>query len=337
MTRPSADHEIIMFCQMLSLALKSGRPLPESLLSLSGQKPDTKASRWCHELGKKMAAGYSVQEVCHELADFDPVLARLLPLLGDERLIKVLEFYTRCLINFEIVKDRLKTALFYPLVILAFLLVNLLFLNLNLFPHVIESLKTSERALPFMVRLLHFTEASLWPLSLIIPGLIAVLLFITFRAVLGIAGGDSIITRFYGFADALRLQETARLQSMVSLYLQAGLSLEESVENSAQLAGKDDAADLLSSSRVLSQGRPAEEAFAYSNVFMEIAHADLTPESYAEKLEYASESNYRNSCAMIRSSSQFMAITALLAAGFFVALITSGVFDTYYWLIWIFS
>ena len=88
---------------------------------------------------------------------------------------------------------------------------------------------------------------------------------------------------------------------------------------------------------MLSQGLPAEEAFAYSNVFMEIAHADLTPESYAEKLEYASESNYRNSCAIIRSSSQFMAITALLIAGFFVALITSGVFDTYYWLIWIFS
>lgn len=124
---------------------------------------------------------------------------------------------------------------------------------------------------------------------------------------------------------------------MLSLYLQAGLPLEESVENCAQLAGKDDAADLLSSSRVLSQGRPAEEAFAYSDVFVEIAHADLTPESYAEKLEYASESNYRNSCAIIRSSSQFMAIAALLTAGFFAALITSGVFDTYYWLIWMFS
>ena len=322
---------------MLSLALKSGRPLPESLLRLSGPRPDNMASKWCRELGEKMASGYSVKEVCNDLADFDPVLARLLPLLGDERLIKVLDFYTRCLINFEIVKDRLKAALFYPFLILAILLVNLLFLNLNLFPQVIESLATTERSLPVMVRLLHFTEASLWPISLIIPGLIIVLLFVTVKVMLGMAGRDSFITRLYGFSDALRLQETARLQSMVSLYLRAGLSLEESVANSAQLAGKDDAADLLSSSRVLSQGRPAEEAFAYSNVFLEIAHADLTPESYAEKLEYASESNYRNSCAIIRSSSQFMAITALLTAGCFVALITSGVFDTYYWLIWMFS
>jgi hypothetical protein len=70
---------------------------------------------------------------------------------------------------------------------------------------------------------------------------------------------------------------------------------------------------------------------------MEIAHADLTPDLYAEKLEYASESNFRHSCASIRTSSQMMAITALLAAGLFVALITSGIFDTYYWLIWMFS
>ena len=337
MTLPAANHEVIVFCQMLSLALKSGRPLPESLLKLSGQKPDNRASKWCRELGEKMASGYSVQEVCRDLADFDPVLARLLPLLGDDRLIKVLEFYTRCLINFEIIRDRLKTALFYPLIVLIVLLANLLFLNLNLFPQVIESLASGERPLPVMVRLLHFTEAGLWPISLIIPGLIVVSLIVTVRAVFGMIDRNSIITRFYGFADALRLQETARLQSMLSLYLQAGLPLEESVENCAQLAGKDDAADLLSSSRVLSQGRPAEEAFAYSDVFVEIAHADLTPESYAEKLEYASESNYRNSCAIIRSSSQFMAIAALLTAGFFAALITSGVFDTYYWLIWMFS
>jgi len=337
MTVQAANQEIIMFCQMLSLALKTGRPLPESLAKLSGQRPDNKASQWCREIAEKMASGYSVQEVCSSLADFDPVLARLLPLLGDNRLIRVLDFYTRCLINFEMVRDRMKTALFYPLMILAFVLANLCYLNLNLFPQVMLSLAESERSLPIMVRLLHFTEASLWPISLIVPVLIAAVFLVTIKAVAGMVDKDSLITRLYGFADAARLQETARLQSMVSLYLQAGLSLEKAVDNCAQMAGKSDAADLLSIGRVLSQGRPAEEAFCYSDVFMEIAHADLTPDLYAEKLEYASESNFRHSCASIRTSSQMMAITALLAAGLFVALITSGIFDTYYWLIWMFS
>ena len=322
---------------MLSLALKSGGPLPASLMSLSRQRPDNKASLWCRQIGEKMAAGYPAQEACSDLADFDPVLARLLPLLGDDRLIKVLEFYTSCLINFEIVKDRLKTALFYPLVILFVVLANLCYLNLSLFPHVASSVGSSGRSLPIMVRLLHFTDTSLWPISLIIPLLIAATFLVTVKAVSGMVDKDSAITRIYGFAYSMKLQETARLQSMVSLYLQAGMSLETSVQNSAQLAGKSDAADLLDVGRVLSQGRPAEEAFAYSDVFMEIAHADLTPELYAEKLEYASHSNFRLSCASIRSSSQMMSITALLAAGFFVALITSGVFDTYYWLIWMFS
>ncbi len=326
-----------MFCQMLSLALKSGRPLPESLLHLSGQRPENKASRWCREIGEKMAAGFSAQETCRNLADFDPVLARLLPLLGDDRLIRVLEFYTRCLINLEMVKERLKTALFYPMVILLVLLANLCYLNFNLFPHVLSSMVSQTRPLPIMVRLLHFTEASLWPFSLIVPMFMAATLWITLKTAFGMIDKDSLVTRLFGVSKAIRLQETARLQSLISLYLQAGLSLEQSVENSAQLAGKGDADDLLSVSRVLSQGRPAEEAFAYSDVFMEIAHADLTPEMYAEKLEYASESNFRHSCASIRSSSQMMFITAILTAGFFVALITSGVFDTYYWLIWMFS
>lgn len=329
--------EIIAFCQMLTLALKSGRSLPESLLTLSQRRPENKASKWCHEIGLKMSLGYSPQEVCSELADFDPVLARLLPLLGDDRLSKVLDFYTRCLINLGIVQERLKAAFFYPLLVIIVLLANLVYLNIYLFPHVFIDMGSSARSLPVMVRLLHFTEVDLWPLSLILPLLIVGSLVIIIKTSLGAIDSNSVITRIYGAAAAIRLQETARLQSLVSLYLKAGLSLEESVENSARLAGKSDATDLISAGKVLSQGLPPEEAFAYSDVFMEIAHAELTPELYAEKLAYASESNYRNSCALMKNSSEFMAVAALLMTGFFVALITSGVFDTYYWLMWMFQ
>jgi type II secretory pathway component PulF len=288
-------------------------------------------------LAQKLADGYSVQDACRDLSDFDPVLQRLLPVLGDNRLIKVLEFYTGCLINLNMIKMRLQTAFFYPLVVLCILVVNLVYLNISLFPHVISAHSPGGRSLPFMIRLLHFTEPDLWPLSLIVPFVILVSAVILIKTFLGMIDADSFIVRIYGVAAAVRLQETARLQSLISLYLKAGLPLEQSLENSAALAGKIDADDLLSVSRVLSQGQPVEEALAYSDVFLEIAHADLAPEFYAEKLEYAAESNFKLSCARIRQSSQNMSICALLAAGLFVALITSGIFDTYYWLIWIFS
>lgn len=337
MTSTENNREIITFCQMLSLALKSGRSLPESLLALSGRRPENKASQWCREIGQKMSSGYSAQEACSELADFDPVMARLLPLLGDDRLGKVLDFYTRCLINLGIVQEKLKAAFFYPFLVITVLVANLVYLNIYLFPQVFIDMGSSVRSLPIMVRLLHFTEVNLWPLSLILPLLIFGSLVMIIKTSFGTIDSNSVIARIYGAAAAVRLQETARLQSLVSLYLKAGLSLEESVKNSAKLAGKSDAADLTSAGNVLSQGHPPEEAFAYSNVFMEIAHAELTPELYAEKLAYASESNYRNSCALMKNSSEFMAVAALLMTGFFVAIVTSGVFDTYYWLMWMFQ
>ncbi|HAE40436.1 MAG TPA: hypothetical protein DCG57_17660 [Candidatus Riflebacteria bacterium] len=337
MTSQTNNQEAIVFCQILALALKSGRPLPESFSAMAGHHGDSKASLWCRELAGKMAAGYSTQEACSDLADFDPVLARLIPLLGDKRLLKVLELYTRYLINLETVKERLKAVMFYPQVVMIVLLANLCYLNLYLFPQVLVDMGGPQRSLPIMVRLLHFTEPTLWPFSLLIPTLIVIVLYVMIKTSFGRVDSDSGITRIYGVASAMRLQQIARLQGLISLYLQAGFSLEESVENSAQLADQKDATDLVSVSRVLSQGKTAQEAFAYSDVFFEIAHADLTPEFYAEKLAYVSDSNYKDSYARIKNSSQNMLLLAMLLTGFFVAMVTSGVFDTYYWLIWMFS
>ena len=337
MTTKVNNQEVIVFCQVLSLALKSGRPLPESFSALAGHRGDSKASIWCRELAKKMSAGYSTQEACHDLADFDPVLARLIPLLGDQRLIRVLELYTRYLINLETVSERLRAVMFYPQVVMIVLLANLCYLNVYLFPQVFVDMGGAPRSLPIMLRFLHFTEPSLWPFSLLIPAAVVIMLYGMIKTSLGRVDSGSVVTRLYGVASAIRLQEIARLQGLISLYLQAGFSLEKSVENSAQLADRNDANDLLSVGKVLSQGKTAEEAFAYSDVFFEIAHADLTPELYAEKLAYVSDSSYKHSYARIKNSSQNMMLLALLLTGFFVAMVTSGVFDTYYWLIWMFS
>ncbi|MBU1107172.1 MAG: type II secretion system F family protein [Candidatus Riflebacteria bacterium] len=337
MTTQAQNQEVIVFCQVLALALKSGRPLPESLGAIAGQHRDTRSSIWCRQIAEKMSSGYTAQEACADLADFDPVLARLIPLLGEYRLQKVLELYTLYLINLDTVKERLRAVMLYPQIVIGILVCNLCYLNVYLFPHVFDAMGTTPRALPIMVRLLHFTEISLWPLSLILPTFILVVFYLMLKTSLGRIDSNSLVTRFYGVATAVKLQEMARLQSLISLYLQAGFSLEKSVENSAQLAGNGDTYDLLSVSKVLSQGKTPEEAFAYSDLFMELAHADLTPDLYAEKLSYIAESNYQHSCARLKNYSKNMLVVALLLTGFFVALITSGVFDTYYWLIWMFS
>ena len=61
--------------------------------------------------GRQDVTGHPVEEACRELKDFDPVLARLMPLLGNNRLLKVLELYTGFLVNLERVRESLKTAL----------------------------------------------------------------------------------------------------------------------------------------------------------------------------------------------------------------------------------
>ncbi|MDD3146565.1 MAG: type II secretion system F family protein [Candidatus Riflebacteria bacterium] len=335
MNEQNLRREVITFCQLVSVALRSGRPIPEALSDLSGRLADTQASIWAKNLAQKMSEGHPVDEICHEMSGFDPVLARLMPLLGNGRLLKVLELYTGFLVNLERVHENLKSALFYPTVVISLLLANLVQLNFGLFKHVFQSSAVESADFPLMLRLLYFAEVDLWPFSLPVPLLmLATFIFMARAMLLGRLSSSSVVARVARFSDALRLQEKGRLLGVISLYLQAGFSVTNAVEKSAELAGGSDTVALNAVARALGNGEKQETAFALSSVLSDFAEGAAESAALPERLQYASESNYRHSYSLLRRISNEMMLVALLLTGVFVMLITSGVFGSYYWAIW---
>lgn len=338
MSQSAGYREIISFCQMLSVSLRSGHSIPDSLSALAGRTSDSISSKWARQLSTKLAEGYPVEEACRELAGFDPVLARLLPLIGQNRLIKILEIYTTFLVNLETVRENLKTVLFYPMVVILLLVANLLQLNFGLFPRVYEQLVAAGSSIPWLMKLLYFAEFRLWPFSLPLPVILVAILAVLLRGMYaGQINSSSLIARLARVGLALRLQEQARLQGIISLYLRAGFSLVKAVEVAADFALPEDRESLSRAAEALSHGEKPGSAFAVSPVLANLLGEDEEPVNLPEKLQYVADSNNRHSASILKKISTDMFIAALLLTGIFVALITSGVFDSYYWVIWSFT
>jgi type II secretory pathway component PulF len=337
MKEKSAYQEILSFCSILAVALRSGRPLPDSMAELSRGKEENKASVWCSELGRKLAEGCSIEDACRNLADFDPVLARLMPLLGERRLIRILEIYSLFLVNMAVVQEQLKAVLFYPLAIFLLKLANLVQLNYFLIPEVYRSLIEAGRSPPWLMKMLYFAEPAFWPFSLVLPAVMTVLLGEMLRIfVAAKINSNSLAARFFGISGAMQLQEKSRLQGIIGLYLQSGFSLEKALAVTAEFAGNDERLDLLQCSESIAGGEEPQTAFARSKTFADISLSESELPLLAEKLKYLSESNNRHSTAMIRTFSRNMFLVTLLLSGLFVAAVTSSCFDSYYWVIWSF-
>lgn len=330
--------ELVSFCNVMAVAMKSGKPLPDSIKDLSGNPADNQHSLWCKNLAQKLAGGYSVAEACSQIAGLDRVLARLLPLIGEKRLIRVLEIYTLFLTNLAVAGEQLKTALFYPLAVSILMLANLVHLNFFLFPRLVEGLVGENVSLPVMLRLLYFARPDLWPISLILPGVLLVFVFEILRiAVQGRLTSASLAARISGLSDAVRLQEVSRLQAILGLYLESGCSLQNAVATLAEFAEGKDRDELKDVAAALEKGIEPGFAFSLSAILKDFDETTISRGLLPEKLAFASESNNAHCLIFLKRFSYMMSVISLLLTGLLVAVITSGVFDSYYWAIWSFK
>lgn len=325
-------HELISFCNVITTALKSGRPLPETLTVLKAGDFSSPAQQWCQTIGKRLADGYSLEQAVMDLENFDPVLAKLMPLMGENRLIRLLESYTRYLVVVESLNQRLSAAIFYPFMLLMLLNVNLLHLNFFLFPEAMLQLEQLGQRPSVTMYLLYFMEIRLWPWALILPlALLAALFMILRQFVKGIDSGHSLLGRISGMNQIVIRQNAARAHALIGLYLEAGMTLEKALRQSAELS--DNNADLLAALAALEQGHPIEAAFVRSELLKSICVAENTPEGLAQTFKRSSDGLFRSTMTRLKNVSTLFGSAAILVAAFFVFSVTSGFFDTYFWLI----
>lgn len=328
------SEELIRFCQIMATAIKCGRPLPEALLRMKPLAGNDRAAAWCNDLGRRMGEGYSIEAAVKELSGFDPVLARLMPLLGENRLILVLENYTRYLVVIESLNQRMTAAIAYPFLLLLLLNFNLFHLNFVLFPRAYVQMQSAGQGPSLLMRLLFFADVNFWPLALVIPFLLLVCVVVLARQVWrGFDAGTTVWGSISGMNSIVLQQNTARAQSVICLYLESGYSLEKALAAAADLLGRNDYG-LKTSLAALEQGFSIHDSFARSPVLKNVYLPDDSGEGIVEALRRGAGSSYRSSLAKLKNISTVFATLALVLAGFFVLSVTSGFFDTYYWLMW---
>lgn len=328
--------ELISFCQIMTTALKSGKPLPQSLLNLNKSKSEnSRAVIWCRELGKSLSEGYPLEEAVKQLKSFDPVLSNLLKLLGQNRLLKMLEAYTRYLVIIESLNQKVFAALIYPFIILVFICAILLNFNFLLFPRAMNDMAAANMPPSLMMKLLYFADLSFWPLALILPLIIftTFIIFVHFM-IRGIHCPNSIIGAFFSLNRVVVAQNAARAQAVIALYLEAGYSLEDSLLNASQLFDQQEKYQLKNVAEAIKRGNPLKEAFELSPLLKGLSSVADTKENLSEIFRRFSNSNFKVSVSFLTLFTDVSAVLAMLMAGFFVLCITSGLFDTYYWLIW---
>lgn len=328
------SEELIRFCQMLTTAVKCGKPLPQALLSLKPVSGNDKAVAWCNSIGRKMSEGYAIETAVSELSGFDPTLARLLPLLGENRLLRVLESYTRYLVVLESLNQRLSAAIAYPFLLLLLMNLNFFHLNFFLFPRAYSQMQAAHQDPSLLMRLLYFVNPDFWPLSLVVPGLFFICLAVMIRQFFkGLGAGKTIWGEVSGMNSIVAQQEAARVQACLCLYLESGYSLEKSMRMTGELLD-DRKNGLMDTLAALESGMAISEAFALSPVLRRVYLADDSGEGLVEALQRCARSNFRSSMARMKNVSGIFAVLALLVASLFVLSVTSGFFDTYYWLMW---
>lgn len=325
--------ELITFCQLMSLSLRSGKPLPESLLTMSGQKKDTKSSEWCSDLSRKLSEGLSIDEAVKGLEGFDPILARLMPLMGEKRLITLMETYTAFLVSLESVREKLKVAFIYPVLLIGIILMNILHLNFYLFPRMQEIVVLTGAAAPLPLKLLYFADFLYWPFSMVLPFItLAVFVFMLKSLFEEKLDSDNFVLKIFGFANSVNLQEKSRILRIIDLYIQAGYSLEKAVETASELAGGINSEELTNVAQCLARGNEPEFAFSLSSVTRVLGYSANAPALLSQKLNYVAESYRRQSFSQLKQIRNVAFTAALLMAATFVLMVTSGVFDSYYWL-----
>lgn len=327
--KPSLGDEMVAFCRLLVAASKTKLPFAIALEKFKSRSSGL-AGDWIEELSDKLKNGYSVEEVSMRLKGLDPVIARLLPLIGNDRLIEVLDVYTRFLVKQEICRKQIGAFVLYPLVVMLIALFSICYLNFVNFPTMVELAESHLVLEGWIIRLFYFANLSYWPISLIMPGFLTYMTIdCLITMIKGEFGNASIWGKITGLKKVLDMNEKARLAAMISLYLSSGYSLDKALEVVATFLAEKEKQEVLEMQRALVAGNSVKESLTKSNILAKLLNGKESNEELAEKLKHCYEAINAEAMVILATTSERVFYIALIVAGLTVLLAASGFFGSY--------
>lgn len=329
-TTELTNGELISFCQLMSAAVKSRLPLANALLKHNTAESKTRAVTLAKNIAERLKSGYSIEEASANLKEIDPVVARLMPLIGDAKLIEIFDIYTKYLIRREMCSRQMKFLVTYPFIVMLMGITMLLFFNFKIFPGIHQLVHDLSFFEGLSLHLLYFANVSYWPLSLIVPAIILYLFIDSFYVMMtGRFIKRSLWGRVTGLYKAIRLCEKARLAAMLSLYMKAGFTFENSVSEVAAFSEPVSEGELHRVQSKLASGNTVSDSMSASALLSEIMNGHETFEEMPEKLEYISQGLNAEAMMVLDGVSAKLYYLSLVLAGAVVLAISLGFFGIY--------
>ncbi len=326
----SKQDELIAFCRLLTTASKSGKPFVYALEYLTKNQYDDKAIKMAESIANKLKNGYSIDEAVKNIKDIDPVLARLMPLLGNERLVKVFAIYSNYLVKQETSLKQISNLVWYPLLVMVLSFLIIIYLNLYYFP-VVHSMATFHSFFDsWSLKLLYFMNTSYWPFSLIIPGIIIYLIIdCTIFMIFGHFLSSSLWSRLSGIDKTIEMNDKTRLAAFLYLYTEAGYSLTEAIDASLAFFNETTSKELQDFNNAFIQGNKLSEVLYKSNLMSDILKGNETADELVIKFKYAYEAYSYETVTLLKVVSDKLFYLPLIIAGLVVLAVSLGLFGSY--------
>lgn len=234
--------DIILFTRQLSSMILTGLTLIESLNLLKKQADKPKMKKLVEDLINDVSEGKSFSDALQNHKDvFSPVYISLITAAEEGGLLdKVLSRLADNLEKSDEVKKKVRSALFYPAIIISGVLIVIILMNIFVIPQLGDLYESLDLELPLTTQIV-VTSSNLTRtfLPVLIGGIIAGVIFLRkyAKTEAGIRIVDKIKLKTPVFGDIVRLSSFDEISRTLSLLVTSGSSLISAIKISADVSG----------------------------------------------------------------------------------------------------
>lgn len=265
--------DIIIFTRQLSSMVLTGLTLIESLELLKKQADKPKMRKLVEDLIVNVSEGKSFSEALKNHKDvFSPVYISLISAAEEGGLLdKVLERLADNLEKSDDVRKKVRSALFYPAIIMSGVLLVIIVMNVFVIPQLGELYESLDLDLPLTTQIvLTMSNLTRTLLPLFIIGIIGGAIFLKryLKTEAGIKALDKIKLKLPIFGDIIKLSSFDEISRTLSLLVTSGSSLISAIRISADVSGNYYYRKaLLESANLVEKGVGLSVAFENQNIF----------------------------------------------------------------------
>lgn len=332
---PNAE-DLMMFTRLMQAAEASRLNFPKALRELAARLPEGQARRWADDLSDKMARGHSLEESIKSLEGIDETLAALLSVPGGFGFESLLTAYSRYLLLFARLAEQIRTAMFYPLIIIWIALLNVAVLNVHVFPAMKGMFLEQKQAIPAVIRFLYISDPDMYPFALAIPLLMAFLAVMGTRIWITVPPHEipaTLFGKFLFLSQIAAAERVGRFQFLLALFLRAGYRLTDAIRFTAGLGSGIPASALIEKAERLERGEDVACSFGDDAVLLPVSgsvQAKTDPDDVADLLETASATNIAEAGRKVGRVESIGLVIGLFLSGLIVLMLTVAFFDPYF-------